>query len=43
MKRGIVLLVIGVLELLLLASLSAVAFRRIRVPYTRGLVMSVSS
>jgi CPA1 family monovalent cation:H+ antiporter len=38
-ERGIVLLVIGVLELLLLASLSAVAFRRIRFPYTIGLVI----
>jgi len=38
-EPGIVLLVIGVLELLLLASLSAVAFRRIRFPYTVGLVI----
>jgi CPA1 family monovalent cation:H+ antiporter len=37
--RGVVLPVIGVLELLLLASLSAVAFRRIRFPYTIGLVI----
>jgi len=36
---GVVLLVIGVLELLLLASLSAVAFRHIRFPYTIGLVI----
>jgi CPA1 family monovalent cation:H+ antiporter len=36
---GVVLPVIGVLELLLLASLSAVAFRRIRFPYTIGLVI----
>ena len=38
-EGGIVPLVIGALELLLLASLSAVVFRRIRIPYTIGLVV----
>jgi CPA1 family monovalent cation:H+ antiporter len=38
-EGGVVLPVIGVLELLLLASLSAVAFRRLRFPYTIGLVI----
>jgi Na+:H+ antiporter len=38
-EGGVALPVIGVLELLLLASLSAVAFRRIRFPYTIGLVI----
>ena len=38
-EGGIVVLVIGVLQLLLLASLSAVLFRRIRFPYTIGLVI----
>ena len=35
----VALLVIGIVELLLLASLSAVAFRRIPIPYTIGLVI----
>jgi CPA1 family monovalent cation:H+ antiporter len=39
MDEGLVLPVIGVLELLLLASLSAVAFRHIRFPYIVGLVI----
>jgi Na+:H+ antiporter len=38
-EGGIVLLIIGVLELLLLASLSAVVLRRLRIPYTIGLVI----
>jgi CPA1 family monovalent cation:H+ antiporter len=38
-ERGVVVPLVGVLELLLLASLSAVAFRRIRFPYTIGLVI----
>jgi CPA1 family monovalent cation:H+ antiporter len=38
-EGGVVLPVIGVLELLLLASLSAVAFRHIRFPYIVGLVI----
>jgi Na+:H+ antiporter len=38
-EGGIVLPIIGVLELLLLASLSAVLFRRLRIPYTIGLVV----
>lgn len=38
-ESGIALFVIGVLELLLLASISAVAFRHIRFPYTTGLVL----
>lgn len=38
-ESSVVLLVIGVLELLLLASISAVAFRYIRFPYTIGLVI----
>jgi len=38
-EGGVVLVVIGALELLLLASLSAVLFRRIRFPYTIGLVI----
>jgi Na+:H+ antiporter len=40
MDEGVVVVpLIGVLELLLLASLSAVALRRIRFPYTIGLVI----
>jgi hypothetical protein len=39
MHDGAVLLGIGVLELLLLASLSAVVFRHIGFPYTIGLVL----
>ena len=40
MDEGVVVVpLIGVLELLLLASLSAIAFRRIRFPYTIGLVI----
>src|SRR4029453_14524298 len=38
-ESSLVLLVIGVLELLLDASVSAVVFRRIRFPYTIGLVI----
>ena len=38
-EGGVVLALIGALELLLLASLSAVLFRRIRFPYTIGLVI----
>ena len=38
-EDGIVHLLIGVLGLLLLASLSAVVFRRLRFPYTIGLVI----
>jgi CPA1 family monovalent cation:H+ antiporter len=38
-ENGIAVLLIGVLELLVLASLSAVVFRRIRFPYTIGLVI----
>ena len=38
-EHGVVVPLVGVLELLLLASLSAVAFRRIRFPYTIGLVI----
>ena len=38
-EDGIVQLLIGVLGLLLLASLSAVVFRRLRFPYTIGLVV----
>jgi CPA1 family monovalent cation:H+ antiporter len=38
-ERSVVVPLVGVLELLLLASLSAVAFRRIRFPYTIGLVI----
>ena len=38
-EGGVVFPVIGVLEFLLLASLAAVAFRRIRFPYTIGLVI----
>jgi len=38
-EGGVVLPIIGVLELLLLASLSAVALRRIGFPYTIGLVV----
>ena len=38
-EGGVVLLVVGVLELLLLASLAAVALRRLRFPYTVGLII----
>ena len=38
-ESSLVLLVIGVVELLLLASVSAVVFRRIQFPYTIGLVI----
>ena len=38
-EDSIAIVVIGVVELLLLASLSAVVFRRIRFPYTMGLVI----
>src|SRR4029453_14833043 len=38
-ESSLVPLVIGVLELLLIASVSAVVFRRIRFPYTIGLVI----
>ena len=38
-EGGIVLLITGLLELLMLASLSAVVFRRLRIPYTIGLVV----
>jgi Na+:H+ antiporter len=38
-SSSLLLLVIGVLELLLLASVSAVVFRRIQFPYTIGLVI----
>jgi monovalent cation:H+ antiporter, CPA1 family len=38
-EEGLVLAVVGAVELLLLASLSAVVFRRIRFPYTIGLVV----
>ena len=38
-ESGVVLLVIGLLEVLLLAALSAVAFKRLRFPYTVGLVI----
>jgi CPA1 family monovalent cation:H+ antiporter len=38
-ESSLVLLVIGVLELLLLASVAAVVFRRIEFPYTIGLVI----
>jgi Kef-type K+ transport system membrane component KefB len=38
-EESLVLAVVGAVELLLLASLSAVVFRRIRFPYTIGLVV----
>jgi NhaP-type Na+/H+ or K+/H+ antiporter len=38
-EGSMAIVVIGVVELLLLASLSAVGLRRIRVPYTIGLVI----
>jgi hypothetical protein len=38
-EESIAIWVIGVAELLLLASLSAVVLRRVRFPYTIGLVI----